>query len=83
MTRASIQPKERARLTLDAIDAVEEVDAGTWTSHDLIEMSGTEIVDGLVLYCNLLEAMLHLSRACDVPTIRQAARDSAKAAGKL
>lgn len=73
----SMTPGERGQLTLDAIDAVEMVDADTMQPAEVIEL-GDDAVLGLVLYVNLLETMLYLTRGQDIPVIRDVARANAR-----
>lgn len=79
MTAVSIEPAERERLTLDAIEVVENIDSGEWTAGDAAALLGDDLTVGLVTYVNLLETMLLLTRGADVPAIRASCKVTAKA----
>lgn len=79
MAAETPSPEQRERLTLDAIEVVENVDSGEWTPLDAQLLLGDDLVRGLVIYANLLETMLLLTRGADVPAIRASCRVTAKA----
>jgi hypothetical protein len=75
---AELTPAERGHLTLDAIEALDNIDSGEWTVADAHALLGDELAQGVVLYANLLEATLVMTRGADVPEIRESCRTTAR-----
>lgn len=73
-----ITPAERERLTLEAMDAVEQLDTGAFTAEELLMLTGPELIAGLVLLVNLHEAMWTMTGR-DVDAIRESCRTTARA----
>jgi hypothetical protein len=68
---------ERARVTLDAVEIMDNIGTGDWTATDALALTDpTDLVDGLREYANYLEALL-VMRGLDVPDIRRSARNAA------
>lgn len=83
MTANTVEPARRERLTLDAIEVIENIDSGEWSPGDALALGGEDLVAGLVHYANLLETMLLLTRGADVPAIRASCKVTAKAWRKV
>lgn len=82
MSRANDNPREAERLCLLGIDAAEAYGLDCWDVPQIIaagDDSPEELIEGLILYNQLLIATLMIGRTSSPQEIARAARESATA----
>lgn len=73
-----VDRERRERLTLAAVDAAESFGAGEFTAADLLVLyDPAELVEGLILYVQLMQASYHIATSAPLHEMPAAARQTA------